>query len=168
MQATGDRSLQAKFTISLLMLALCLVALFSLTIGSSNTSLASSLWALMQGEAIGIQEQVILFDIRAPRTVMGLLVGASLAVSGAIMQGLFRNPLADPGLIGVSSGAGLGAVTAIVIGGLLPISLLNSIGGFLVPIAAFLGGWGCMLILYKIATRQGRTSVAVMLLAGLA
>lgn len=168
MQAKGDRSSLAKFTLFLLMVVLCLVALFSLTIGSSDTSLAASLWTLMQGEPIGVKEQVILFEIRAPRTVMGLLVGASLAVSGAIMQGLFRNPLADPGLIGVSSGAGLGAVTAMVIGGLLPVSILNTVGGFLVPILAFIGGWGCMMILYTIATRQGRTSVAVMLLAGLA
>ncbi len=168
MHAKGDRSSLAKFTLFLLMVVLCLVALFSLTIGSSDTSLAASLWTLMQGEPIGVKEQVILFEIRAPRTVMGLLVGASLAVSGAIMQGLFRNPLADPGLIGVSSGAGLGAVTAMVIGGMLPVSILNTVGGFLVPVAAFIGGWGCMLILYKIATRQGRTSVAVMLLAGLA
>jgi len=168
MNYSGDRSSLAKLVIVFLMLALCAVTLFSLTIGSSNTSLASSLWALLQGKPIGTQEQIILFDIRAPRTVMGLLVGASLAVSGAIMQGLFRNPLADPGLIGVSSGAGLGAVSAIVMGGLLPASIYNMIGGFLIPIAAFLGGWGCMLILYKIATRQGRTSVAVMLLAGLA
>ena len=168
MQRPGDRSSRAKLIIACLMLALLVITLFSLTIGSSNTSLTASLWALVQGEPIGLKEQVILLDIRAPRTVMGLLVGASLAVSGAIMQGLFRNPLADPGLIGVSSGAGLGAVSAIVMGGLLPVSVLNIIGGFLVPTAAFLGGWGCMLILYKIATRQGRTSVAVMLLAGLA
>ena len=168
MHAPGDRSSLAKLTLVFLMVALCLVTLFSLTIGSSNISLASSISALIQGEPVGPKEQVILFDIRAPRTLMGLLVGASLAVSGAIMQGLFRNPLADPGLIGVSSGAGLGAVAAIVLGGLLPATLLESIDGFLVPLAAFLGGWGCMLILYRIATRQGRTSVAVMLLAGLA
>ena len=140
MYASGDRSSLAKFIIVMLMITLGVVTLFSLTIGSSNTSLTDSLWALMQGESIGLKEQVILLDIRAPRTVMGLLVGASLAVSGAIMQGLFRNPLADPGLIGVSSGAGLGAVAAIVLGGLLPASLLNSIDGFLVPAAAFLGG----------------------------
>lgn len=168
MHASGDRSSRAKFVIFLLTLALCLITLFSLTIGSSNISLTAVLWALIEGEPISLKEQAILLDIRAPRTVMGLLVGASLAVSGAIMQGLFRNPLADPGLIGVSSGAGLGAVSAIVIGGLLPGAVLHSVGGFLVPIAAFIGGWGCMLILYKIATRQGRTSVAVMLLAGLA
>ena len=168
MHSTGDRSTRAKFVIFILMLALCLIALFSLTIGSSDISLTAALWALIEGEPISLKDQAILLDIRAPRTVMGLLVGASLAVSGAIMQGLFRNPLADPGLIGVSSGAGLGAVSAIVIGGLMPAAMLNSVGGFLVPVAAFIGGWGCMLILYKIATRQGRTSVAVMLLAGLA
>src|SRR6056300_956768 len=147
MHTSGDRSARAKFVIFLLMLTLCLVTLFSLTIGTSDISLTSVLWAAIEGEPIRLKEQAILFDIRAPRTVMGLLVGASLAVSGAIMQGLFRNPLADPGLIGVSSGAGLGAVSAIVMGGLLPATLLNIVGGFLVPIAAFIGGWGCLLIL---------------------
>jgi iron complex transport system permease protein len=107
-------------------------------------------------------------DIRLPRLATGLLVGAALAVSGAVMQGLFRNPLADPGLVGVGAGAGLGAVTAIVLGGFLPASLAALTGTYTVPIAAFLGGWAATLILYRVSTRAGRTSVATMLLAGIA
>jgi ABC-type Fe3+-siderophore transport system permease subunit len=64
-----------------------------------------------------MRDRIIIFDIRMPRAILGFLVGGSLAVSGAVMQGLFRNPLADPGLVGVSSGAGLGAVVMIVLGG---------------------------------------------------
>lgn len=84
------------------------------------------------------------------------------------MQGLFRNPLADPGLIGISAGAGLGAVSVIVLGAtsLAPVAAL--LGVMALPLAAFVGGLGATLILYAIATRQGRTSVATMLLAGIA
>ncbi|MEO1614153.1 MAG: iron chelate uptake ABC transporter family permease subunit, partial [Pseudomonadota bacterium] len=105
---------------------------------------------------------------RLPRLAMGLLVGASLAVSGAVMQGLFRNPLADPGLVGVGAGAGLGAISAIVLGAALPAGLAVALGNYTVPIAAFLGGWISTIILYRVSTRGGRTSVAVMLLAGIA
>jgi iron complex transport system permease protein len=93
-------------------------------------------------------------EIRLPRLLLGLVVGASLAVSGAVMQGLFRNPLADPGLVGVSAGAGLGAIVAIVLGGLLPAALADRIGFGLVPLAAFAGGWASTMILY--ASRRGR------------
>jgi iron complex transport system permease protein len=84
------------------------------------------------------------------------------------MQGLFRNPLADPGLVGVSAGAGFGAILAIVVGGLLPPAIAALAGIYLVPVAAFLGGWLSTILLYKVATTKGRTSVAVMLLAGIA
>ncbi|MFD1384384.1 FecCD family ABC transporter permease [Rhodanobacter aciditrophus] len=167
-ESTGDRTKRAKALILLLIIALFFVALASLTTGATQTPLYTALKTLMTGHEIGLREHIILFDIRAPRTLMGMLVGAALAVSGAVMQGLFRNPLADPGLIGVSAGAGLGAISAIVIGGLLPGYLLSSLGYYLVPVAAFLGGWISTILLYKVATRQGRTSVAVMLLAGIA
>ena len=120
------------------------------------------------GRDIALTDRVVLLDIRLPRLVTGVLVGASLAVSGAVMQGLFRNPLADPGLLGVSAGASLGAIAAIVLGGLLPPGVAALAGWHLVPLAAFGGGWLSMLVLYTIATRQGRTSVATMLLAGIA
>ncbi|MEM8582462.1 MAG: iron ABC transporter permease, partial [Pseudomonadota bacterium] len=102
------------------------------------------------------------------RLALGLVVGAALAVSGAVMQGLFRNPLADPGLVGVGAGAGLGAIAAIVLGAALPVAFVDATGNYLVPFAAFLGGWATTLLLYRVSTRRGRTSVATMLLAGIA
>ena len=123
---------------------------------------------LAAGRDISRADRIIVLDIRLPRLLTGLLVGASLAVAGAVMQGLFRNPLADPGLLGVSAGAGLGAIAAIVLGGALPAAVTALTGWYLVPLAAFAGGWITMLVLYAIATRQGRTSVATMLLAGIA
>jgi iron complex transport system permease protein len=128
-----------------------------------------SLWSVIgTGAAETPVQGIILWEVRLPRVLLGVLVGAALAVSGTVMQGLFRNPLADPGIVGVSAGAGLGAVTAIVLGGLLPIALRDSLGPFLVPVAAFFGGWASVLLLYGVATRGGRTSVATMLLAGIA
>lgn len=151
-----------------LALLLVAVSIASLAIGASGTSLWGAIGKLVTGEPLTRMEQVVLWDIRAPRLVVGICVGAALAVSGAVMQGLFRNPLADPGLVGVSAGAGLGAIIAIVLGGFMPVWLLTITGNYLVPLAAFLGGWGATLILYRVATRGGRTSVATMLLAGIA
>lgn len=164
----GDRSHRAAqvFALSLVVLAVAVVA--SLTIGATGTSLRAALLDMIAGEEVPLRERVILWDIRAPRTVMGLLVGAALAVSGAVMQGLFRNPLADPGLIGVGAGAGLGAIAAIVLVGFLPASIAAWAGYNLVPLSAFFGGWITTLLLYRVATRNGQTSVAVMLLAGIA
>ncbi len=115
-----------------------------------------------------LRDTVIVWDIRLPRVLTATLVGAALAVSGAVMQGLFRNPLADPGLIGVSAGAGLGAVLAIVFAGVLPVGIAGVFGRWMVPAFAFVGGWGATLLLFALATRGGRTSVATMLLAGIA
>ena len=106
--------------------------------------------------------------LRLPRVLLGLLVGAGLAVSGALMQGLFRNPLADPGLVGVSSGAGLAAAATIVLGDRLLAGTAMKLPFALLPFGAFCGGLISTLALYLIATRQGRTSVATMLLAGVA
>ena len=111
---------------------------------------------------------VVVMQIRLPRLALGILVGSALAVSGAVMQGLFRNPLADPGLVGVSAGAGLGAILAIVLGSALPPAVSALAGYGLAPPFAFLGGWISTMALYAIATRAGRTSVATMLLAGIA
>jgi len=109
------------------------------------------------------QQEAVLIAIRLPRVLLGILVGASLAVSGAAMQGLFRNPLADPGLLGVSSGAALAAVAVIVLG-----SGLGVTGAWLLPTAAFLGGLLVTLLVYSLSTTGGRTAVATMLLAGVA
>lgn len=166
--AAGDRSVRARQVLALLALLLGAVSVASMTVGASGVALFPALGRWLSGEALALHERVVLLDIRLPRLLTGILVGAALAVSGAVMQGLFRNPLADPGIVGVGAGAGLGAVLAIVLGGMLPASLAMLAGPHLVPIAAFLGGWGSTLVLYRVSTRQGRTSVATMLLAGIA
>lgn len=140
----------------------------SLAIGASGTSLWSALAQLGMGETLTQMERVVLWDIRLPRTLMGLLVGAALAVSGAVLQGLFRNPLADPGIVGVTAGASLGAISAIVLGTSLPLALQQIIGPYLIPLTAFLGSGATVLLLYTVATHRGRTSVATLLLAGIA
>lgn len=111
--------------------------------------------------AVSQQQMAILWNIRLPRVVLGGLVGAALAVSGALLQGIFRNPLADPGLIGVSSGAALGAVFTIISG-------LAVFGIYTLPVAAFLAGAATTLLVYRLSRRQGRTDVAMLLLVGLA
>ncbi|MGW4479578.1 iron ABC transporter permease [Rhodococcus triatomae] len=107
------------------------------------------------------RQQAILWDIRMPRVVLGVLVGATLAVAGAAYQGVFRNPLADPYLLGVSSGAGLGATLAIAVGG------AAGLAG--VPLAAFAGGLLAVGATYALGRTvgSGRTEV-VIILAGVA
>lgn len=163
-----DRRVLARQAHVGLTLLLAFVVVASLAIGSSGTSLWGALGKLVRGVSLETVEALILWDIRAPRTLVGAMVGAALAVSGAIMQGLFRNPLADPGILGVSAGASLGAICAIVLGAALPFGLGARMGPALLPVFAFLGAWVAMMVLYRVATRAGRTSVATMLLAGIA
>ena len=105
------------------------------------------------------KEQYIVGQLRMPRIVLGATVGAALAVAGAVMQGFFRNPMADPSIIGVSSGAAVGAVTVIAFPALLP---------FGVQPAAFLGALVAAFVVYTLATQDGHTPVATLLLAGIA
>ncbi|MBB4124031.1 FecCD family ABC transporter permease [Martelella radicis] len=168
---SGDRSHVAVFTIMVLAVASVFAVLISVANGASDASVFDVGRAILTGnadDALAARDRIIVFDIRLPRAIMGFLVGASLAVCGTAMQGLFRNPLADPGLVGVSAGAGLGAVVMIVLGGTVAAPLTNLLGFYALPAAAFLGGLATTLILYRIATRHGQTSVATMLLAGIA
>lgn len=106
------------------------------------------------------RESAIVWELRLPRAVLGLLVGASLAVAGAAYQGVFRNPLADPYLLGVAAGAGLGATLAIVAVGS---------GSPLVPLAAFAGAIGAVLITYALGgAGGGRRTGTTLILAGVA
>ncbi|PWJ85872.1 iron complex transport system permease protein [Pseudaminobacter salicylatoxidans] len=169
----GDRSGRAKLAIALLTALLVLTMLFSLASGASDASAFAVVrdWlfpSLSDGSALSARDRIIVYDIRLPRVVLGVLIGAALAVSGAVMQGLFRNPLADPGLVGVSAGAGLGAIVVIVLGGTFLGPVLALFGIYTLPLAAFFGGLATTLILYRVATRRGQTSIATMLLAGIA
>ena len=111
------------------------------------------------------QSKSILLDIRLPRILLALLVGAALASTGVVMQGLFRNPLADPSLIGVSGGASVGASLMIVSASAVTAS---TTGLSLVAIGAFAGGFIATLLVYRVATSSLGTSVTTMLLAGIA
>ncbi|WP_068109321.1 FecCD family ABC transporter permease [Tropicimonas marinistellae] len=166
--AVVDRRQRARSLTLWLTLLLGLTSILSLATGAAGTSLWTVLADLFAGRDLSQMDRVILFDIRLPRLLLGMLVGSALAVSGAVLQGLFRNPLADPGIVGVSAGASLGAIMAIVLGGFLPAVFQDLFGRHLVSLAAFLGGWVTTLLLYRVATQRGQTSVATMLLAGIA
>jgi iron complex transport system permease protein len=168
-RADGDRTAVARLAILLLAVALVVVVLFSMATGAADASPWTVLteWFRPSG-ALGDHDRIIIYDIRAPRVALGALIGAALAVSGAVMQGLFRNPLADPGLIGVSAGSALGAVAVIVLGPTLLAPLTAMLGIYTLPLSAFAGALATTLLLYRIATRRGQTSVATMLLAGIA
>ncbi|MBX3598370.1 MAG: iron ABC transporter permease [Rhizobiaceae bacterium] len=167
--AAGDRTRRARLAILLLAILLLATMLLSLASGASGASALVILRDLFgQADAEALRDRIIIYDIRLPRLLLGALVGAALAVSGAVMQGLFRNPLADPGLVGVSSGASLGAVAMIVLGPTMFGSFNATLGPLALPVMAFLGGLITTFVLYQVATRQGRTSVATMLLAGIA
>jgi len=106
-------------------------------------------------------QQSIIIDVRLPRVIVAMFAGASLALCGLIMQGMFRNPLASPSVLGVSSGASLGAVIAIYFG----FSLFSA---WAIPLFAFIGAGISLSIVYLIASNQGQTNIATLLLAGVA
>ena len=193
-----------RATLALLAALLLAVAAYSLTSGVISTSLWEVVSALPDALAVMFsldrsaaprastpQLAMILAEIRIPRLLLGLMVGAGLAICGAVMQGLFRNPMADPGLLGVSSGAALGAVLTIVLGGALfdmlgsmlggmlgdplgdPLGApalwpIEAIGPWLLPAMAFAGGVASILVVHRLSVVNGKTDIATMLLAGIA
>ncbi|WP_150305108.1 FecCD family ABC transporter permease [Pseudomonas saliphila] len=155
----------------LLGVLLALAILLSLALGAVVIPVGDTLrvlTSLVLPLETTVETQLIIEQIRLPRTLMGLLVGATLALTGAAMQGLFRNPLADPGLIGVSSGAALGVALILVLGGpwlaLMPDALLP----YATVFGAFIGGALTTWLVYRLGQSVQGTSVASMLLAGIA
>ncbi|WP_162009463.1 iron chelate uptake ABC transporter family permease subunit [Labrenzia sp. CE80] len=176
-QPTGMRDLLARQVIFALVVVLVLAISASLSIGPIRIPVLdvaqNYLLNLFNGAeetpaGINLRDWVVLSEIRLPRTLLGALVGSALAVSGAVMQGLFRNPLADPGIVGVSAGAGLGAASLIVLGGTTLAPIVSIFGIYALPLAAFGGGLCSTWLLYRIGTRGGVTSIATLLLAGIA
>ncbi len=155
--------------IMLSMVALLVVLMVSsITVGPMDITFTTSLNALLFPSANTNQPvDLVIHTIRLPRTLLCVLVGAILALCGTVMQGLFRNPLAEPGIIGVSSGASLGAACAIVLFGssaFIPTWLMST----LLPLCAFVGGALTTVIVYRLGTARHGTSVTIMLLAGIA
>ncbi len=156
-----DRRSLARSAHVVLGVLLIIVALTSLAVGPSGASLWDALFRLVQGETLDRIDAIVLWDIRAPRTLMGIFVGAALAVSGAIMQGLFRNPLADPYLLGAASGAGL-AVTITV-----TTAPHSAIGTSATQAAAFLGALAGVGLTWLVGRSAG-SDAATLVLAGVA
>lgn len=164
---------------SLLLLGLLAVLLVCLVlaIGSGASWLPPGRVIAVLLDAVGLnvapvelRDQAVVLGIRLPRVLQGAMVGAGLALAGTLMQGLFRNPLADPGLIGVSSGAALMAAAAIVLGApvMAWLALPKTAMPFVLPVAAFAGGLLATLLIHQLARRDGETEIATMLLAGVA
>lgn len=141
----------------LLIVSLGLLVSLSLTLGAVDVSVLQAVQDLLAGTLSA--DRSIVFDVRLPRTLLALLVGAALGMSGAAMQGLLRNPLAEPGVLGVSSGAALGAVITLYFG-------LTAFGWLVLPAAAMLGSLLALLAIYGLAGRS--QSVLVLILAGVA
>lgn len=157
-------------------IALYVVMVYSITLGPMDISIAQSIAALLP---IWVSESwfsadlpahitMVIQQIRLPRTLLAIAVGAILAICGTVMQGLFRNPLADPGIIGVSAGASLGAAMAIVLFGGLAESYPQLLIFGTVPLFAFFGGALSTVLVYRLGTSATGTSVVMMLLAGVA
>jgi len=163
----------ASPTLVCLLIALAGTALIALTVGAAGIPLARlpaalGLWTDSSPGANLARDQLVLWSIRIPRIAAAAMVGGLLAASGAIMQGLFRNPLADPALVGVSSGGAFAAAAAIVFTDSRLGDSVRFMQHQLLPLAAFVGSLATTIILYGIASRAGRTSIAIFLLAGLA
>ncbi len=165
--------IQPRVLLIALGLLLMLAVWLSLALGPVSLPWQDTLGAVLRllGVPLGGAEleraELILGQIRLPRTLLGLAVGAVLALTGVAMQGLFRNPLADPGLIGVSGGAALGAAFAIV-GTSLWGGVADGLSPYLLSLCAFAGGLAVTGLVYRLGRRDGQTQVATMLLAGIA
>lgn len=162
---------QPVCVIGMLVLGLLIVSLLALMQGPvalSSVDVLQSLWATISGAEISSAGDWVVRELRLPRAVLALLVGAGLAVAGVATQGVFRNPLADPGLIGVSSGAALAAVAVIVLKDTWLQDWSQLTGPLALPLAAFLGGLVVTAIMYRLGTWGGQTHIATLLLAGVA
>lgn len=155
---------RAPVALVLLVLAGFVAAIIAAGVGSMSVAPSAVLAILVEPLGLDLPfaftetESAVVWGIRLPRVALALVLGASLAVSGALTQGIFRNPLAEPGLIGIASGAALAAAAVIVLGG----------GGGLLPFAAFTGAAVTSWLVYRVSMVDGRTSVVTMLLAGVA
>ena len=126
------------------------------------------LWDLLHGDTQASTAHQVFASIRLPRLLLGIAAGGGLGLAGALMQGLFRNPLADPGLIGVSSGAALAAGITIVVGLWWFPSMPRALGSWTLVLMAFGGSLTVTLLIYMLAQSGGTTQMGLMLLAGVA
>ena len=165
---------RSRYILLTLTAILFVISLYSVSCGTISTPV-SKILATLAGltgfsDIANVDAQLVLIlkQIRIPRLLLGIIVGAGLAVSGCVLQALFRNPMADPGLLGVSSGAALGAITTIVLGMRFAPDITSSYLFFLLPAMAFAGGLCALVIVYQLAKTHYRIDIPTMLLAGVA
>lgn len=159
-----EKTRQAKFIgLSFCMLLMSIVAL---NVGAVDVNVWQWLLSLHNSDVASSLVNAVLWDIRAPRLLMTMITGAGLALSGVVLQSICRNPLADPGLIGVSSGAALFAGIAIASAGTLQIS--SALTPFVVPVFAFVGAGTALLLVLKIANTSSGLNTLFLILAGVA
>ncbi|HCG9608452.1 TPA: iron ABC transporter permease [Vibrio parahaemolyticus] len=148
---------------------LAFIAIASITVGPMNISFTDSLRGLIGAHSeLAPHIQLVINEIRLPRTILCMFIGAILAICGVVMQGLFRNPLAEPGIIGVSAGAALGGAFAIVVFAEFSQNHPQLMNLAALPLFAFLGGALTTVLVYWLGTNKFGTSVTIMLLAGVA
>lgn len=163
---------------SLLLAALFVVLIaacaLSICVGAVKIS-ASEFWSIIAYRtgisdqvAFAPQQEAVFLNIRLPRVLLGALVGSTLAIAGAALQGLFRNPLAEPGLIGISSGASLFAVIIIVLEHRFFSFMTAAFGYYALAIAAFIGACVTTFMVYRLAVGSGKADITTLLLAGIA
>lgn len=149
--------------LAVLVLALLCTIVLGITCGAVRIPLHSIVGAMFESHPLSLADRIILFDIRLPRILAAAIVGAALSAAGLLFQGLFRNPLADPYVIGSSGGAVLGATIGLV---LLP--QLSWLGFSAVAVLAFAGSVVTIALVYSLARVGGTTQVVTLLLAGFA
>lgn len=172
---TTSRRLSAKSLCLFTAIALYFATVASISVGPMNISFLDSITSLLPSAFFSVKQAdlpahitMVVQQVRLPRTLLAIAVGGILAICGAVMQGLFRNPLADPGIIGVSSGAALGAAIAIVLFGELAAEYPALLLFGTVPVFACIGGTLITFTVYRLGTGENGTSVTMMLLAGVA
>ena len=159
--------------ISVLSVMLVLAVLLALSIGQVTIPAKDIVMILLHKTGLISYQpdavlETVLLNIRLPRITMTVLIGAALAISGAALQGLFRNPLVEPGLIGVSSGAALAVVSLVVFGGTFSFTSTGLGLNLVIPLVAFAGGLAATMIVTKIGQQLGKTNIAVLILGGVA
>lgn len=151
------------WAIALLTLLLGAAILVSVSLGAYRLPVAKMLAAMVRSRPLSPMQHAILFQVRLPRVLASALVGAALSVSGLMFQGLFRNPMADPYIIGASGGAAVGACIGIVF-----LAQWSLLGFSATALLAFAGAVLTMFIVYGLARTRGRSSGVTLLLAGFA
>ena len=167
LSGTGARRRRRHLMLGAVVIVLVVAVMASFAVGPLRLAPLEVLQAvgvrlgLVDAAQVSPRDMAVVWQLRIPRVLLGAMVGAALAMAGASLQGLFGNPLADPGIVGVSQGAALGAVAAIVLGA-------AAVGSWVIPLAAFAGGGAAITATYLLA-RPGRgTGNATLLLVGIA